>query len=360
MTTKTETRATAGTYTDTTRATGRGALLASAFKGKALSDLTILLLLILIVVVFSVITPAGTFLSVANFESIALGGAQLVILGAGVTFLLIAGGIDLSVGAMVAFSGVTAATIMSKMTAGLEAADRNAPALIGPIMLGTVASIGVGALWGIINGAIVVKTKIPPFVATLATSTMILGFAQIWSGGINVSGAPRELQASFGLNRFAGIPWPVLTAAVIVTILWFILAKTRFGLRNFAIGANPEAARRAGINVDRHLITVYGLVGLLAGIAGTIDVSRYTTATVTGYTGTALAAITAVVIGGTSLWGGRGRMSGTIVGAFIPATLTSGFVVLGIQPFWQSVAIGIVLLLAVWADQYRRSRASNR
>jgi ribose transport system permease protein len=152
----------------------------------------------------------------------------------------------------------------------------------------------------------------------------------------------------------------VLTAAVVVAVLWFILAKTRFGLRNYAIGANPEAARRAGINVNGHLMAVYALVGLLAGLAGTIDVARYTTATITGYTGTALAAITAVVIGGTSLWGGRGRMSGTIVGAFIPATLTSGFVVMGIPPFWQNVAIGVVLLLAVWADQYRRSTASTR
>lgn len=334
---------------------GKRFRLSTVLASNRLSEATILLLLVVIVIVFSVITPAGTFLSVQNIQSIALSGSQLVILGAGVTFLLIAGGIDLSVGAVVAFSSVVAAQVMSKLTVGLSGT-----AIIGPVLLGTVLAVLAGTAWGLINGLIAVSTKIPPFIVTLATSTIILGLAQVWTGGLNVSGAPIDLQNAFGLGGVLGIPWPVIAAAVIAAVLWFILATTRFGLRTFAIGANIEAARRAGIGVKVHLIAIYALVGLLAGIAGTIDVARFTTATVNGYAGTALQVITAVVIGGTSLWGGRGRMSGTIVGAFIPATLTSGFVVMGMQPFWQNVAIGIVLLLAVWIDYYRRSSIGRR
>jgi ribose transport system permease protein len=152
---------------------------------------------------------------------------------------------------------------------------------------------------------------------------------------------------------------PVLSAAIVTALLWVVLSQTRFGMRTYAIGANPEAARRAGINVDGHMLILYALVGALAGLVGVIDIARFSTATVSGYSNIALQAITAVIIGGTSLWGGRGRMSGTVVGAFIPATLTSGFVIMNVQPFWQNVAIGCVLILAVFIDQYRR-RATHR
>lgn len=323
------------------------------------SDLTILLLLAGITAAFALLTPSGTFLSPGNIKSIAISGSQLVILGAGVTFLLVAAGIDLSIGSMVTFAGVVAANVMAGPTADLVGDARTGLALWGPVALGTAAAIAAGTLWGAVNGLIVVKTKIPPFVATLATSTVILGLTQVWTNGTNVHGAPVELQEAYGLGDSLWVPWPVWTAGVIAALLWFVMHKTRFGLRNYAIGANPEAARRAGINLDGHLLVVYALVGLLSGIAGTIDVARFTTATITGYSGTAMAAITAVVIGGTSLWGGRGRISGTIVGAFIPATLTSGFVVMGLQPFWQNVAIGCVLLIAVWIDEYRRSRPAT-
>lgn len=334
----------------------RVSLMGKLLTNRFFSDTTIFMLLILIVVVFSIMTN-GTFFRPSNLESIALSASMLLILGAGVTVLLIAAGLDLSVGAVVAFGGVAAAKIMSSMTADLI--DREGWPLWGPVLLGALATAGAGTLWGLINGIIVVKTKMPPFVATLAMSTVILGLTQVWTGGVNVSGAPTELQQAYGLGRFLGVPWPVVTALLIALILGFVLSKTRFGLRNFAIGANPEAARRAGINVDAHLVFVYALVGFLGGVAGMIAVSRFTTATITGYEEMPLEVITAVVIGGTSLWGGRGRMSGTVVGAFIPATLTSGFVVMGLPPFWQNVAVGCVLLVAVWVDQYRRNVQAN-
>ena len=322
-----------------------------------LQNLTILVLFAVIFTVFAIAAPPNTFLSINNVESIGLSASQLVILGAGVTFLLISGGLDLSVGAIIVFSSVTAATIMANFTQTLDPEDRMGLSLWGPVLAGAVAGIMVGALWGAFNGLVIIKTKIPPFIATLASSTVILGFAQVWTGGINVSGAPSELQTAFGLGRmFNVIPWPIVIAAVIVGVLWVVLSQTRYGMRIYAIGANPEAARRAGIAVSRYTVSVYVLVGALAGVAGVVDVSRFTTATVGGYSMTALNVITAVVIGGTSLWGGRGGMGGTIIGALIPATLTSGFVILGMQPFWQNVAVGTVLMLAVSVDQYRRRK----
>lgn len=321
-------------------------------SGRKVTNLTILGLLILIFVIFSIAAPSGTFLTALNLQSIALSASEMLILGAGVTFLLVAGGLDLSVGALIVFASVAAAKYM--------AAHATGAGLWGNVALGMAIGIVIGAGWGLVNGAVVVFTRIPPFIATLATSTVILGLAQVWTGGLNVSGVPMKLQASFGLGKLFGvIPYPVIVAGVVVAVLWVILAGTRFGLRLYAIGANPESARRAGISVGRYTLGVYTLVGLLAGVAGDIDIARFTTATVNGYTSTALNVITAVVIGGTSLWGGRGNMGGTVIGSLIPATLTSGFVIVGFQPFWQNVAVGSVLILAVSIDQYRRRKLSS-
>ena len=140
-------------------------------------------------------------------------------------------------------------------------------------------------------------------------------------------------------------------------MLWVVLSQTRYGLRTYAIGALAEAATRAGINVRRHTLTLYALMGLLAGIVGVMDVSRFATASIAGHAQDALAAIAAVVIGGTSLFGGRGRMGGTVIGALIPAMLSNGFIIMDVQPYWQNVAVGAVLMLAVYVDQERRRRA---
>ena len=141
-----------------------------------------------------------------------------------------------------------------------------------------------------------------------------------------------------------------------VGVLWVVLAQTRYGLRTYAIGANAEAARRAGVNVRRHTASLYILMGVLAGIVGFMDLARFDTASIAAHTQDNLAAIAAVVIGGTSLFGGKGRMSGTIIGAFIPAILRNGFILMDVQPFWQNVAVGTVLIIAVYIDQVRRRR----
>jgi ribose transport system permease protein len=148
----------------------------------------------------------------------------------------------------------------------------------------------------------------------------------------------------------------VIIAAVVALIGAIVLAQTRFGRYTYAIGSNEEAVRRSGVNVDRHLIKVYALAGMLAGLAGFLSLARFGTTTIGGHSTDNLDAIAAIVIGGTSLFGGVGTIVGTVIGVFIPAVLRNGFVIVGVQPFWQQVAVGAVLIAAVYFDQVRRTR----
>lgn len=319
-------------------------------------SLSIFLILAGIVVAFAILTPSGTFFTLWNLKNVALDASQLLILASGMTFILIAASIDLSVGAMVVFCSVVAAKSIAALAGSAEqAAQFLYPHLAVALLIGIPASIAVGLGWGLVNGGLTVKLKIPAFIATLGTASVIIGLSQVWTGGQNVANVPLPLQKFFGFGELAGIvPWPVVTAIVIVVPLWIVLARTRFGLRTYAIGSNPEAARRAGINVNRHYLVLFALMGLLCGVVGFIDIARFNTASVAGHTSDAMAAISAAVIGGTSFFGGRGRMSGTVVGAFIPPLLQNGFVIMGVQAFWQHVAVGCVLLVAVYLDQLRR------
>jgi ribose transport system permease protein len=187
---------------------------------------------------------------------------------------------------------------------------------------------------------------------------MALGAAQLITGGLDVPNVPPQFQQSFGIGQVAGVPWIVVVAAVVVAIMWVTLQETRFGMRTYAIGSNAETPRRAGINVGRQQIQLYTLMGVMAGIVGLLDVARFDTASIAAHTNDNLLAIAAAAIGGVSLYGGKGRMSGTVIGAFIPTVLANGFILLGFQPYWQEVAVGAVLIVAVYIDQVRR-RASS-
>jgi ribose transport system permease protein len=176
-----------------------------------------------------------------------------------------------------------------------------------------------------------------------------------------VTGVPYDVQKYVGANRVFWDQVPVLVLVTAVVVVWatITLSLTRFGRYTFAIGSNAAAARRAGINVDRHLIKVYALSGLLAGLAGAMDVARFATASVVTHSADNLNAVSAVVIGGTSLFGGIGSIIGSVVGAFIPAVLRTGLIIGGVDPFWQQVMIGAVLIVAVFVDQ-RRRKTSER
>jgi ribose transport system permease protein len=202
----------------------------------------------------------------------------------------------------------------------------------------------------------VAKAKIPAFIVTLGTLGMSLGAAYLITGGVDEREVPTKLISTVGIGRLIGIPYLVLISIAVALVFGIVLAQTRFGRHTYAIGSNEEAARRAGVAVDRHLIKIYALAGTLSGLAGFMNLARFGTTTIGGHATDNLNAIAAVVIGGTSLFGGIGSILGTVFGVFIPAVLQNGFVIVGVQAFWQQVAVGAVLIVAVYLDQVRRSR----
>jgi len=304
------------------------------------------LILVGLIVVFSLINPTD-FFGAANARNIATDAAVLLILATGMTYVIITSGIDLSVGSVLVFAGVIAAKLMNSI--GGEGT--------GTILLGLAIALVAGAAWGFANGFLVAKAKIPPFIVTLGTFGMSLGAALLITGGVDEREVPIKLITGIGTGRlFNQIPWLVVIAAVVCLIFGVILGQTRFGRYTYAIGSNEEGVRRAGVGVDAHLIKVYMLMGTLSGLAGFLSLARFGTTTVSGHTTDNLNVIAAVVIGGTSLFGGIGTILGTIFGVFIPAVLQNGFVIVGVQPFWQQVAVGAVLVGAVYLDQVRRAR----
>jgi len=310
----------------------------------------IVLVLIGLFVLFSLINPEA-FLSVFNFRSIIVNASIFIVLGVGVTFVIITAGIDLSIGSVLVFSSVMSALVMENLgTEGWAIAA-----------VGAVVAVLAGALWGLINGLLVTKAKVPAFIVTLGTMGMALGISQVITGGIDLYNVPEVLVDTVG---FGNIYWEIPTLAVIALIVTviggIILHKTKFGLYTYALGSNLEACRRVGIKVDYNLTWVYIVSGICAGIGGYLSLALYQQTTIGGNSLTNLAVIAGVVIGGTSLFGGVGTMFGTVIGLLIPVTLRQGFVISGVQAFWQEVVVGIFLIGAVYVDGVRRARATRR
>jgi ribose transport system permease protein len=304
----------------------------------------IILILAGMILVFSVLEP-DAFATVNNARNIATNAAILLVIAVGMTFVIITAGIDLSVGSVLVFSGVVAAKAMNGM-------DGNGWDVI---IVGLVVSLAAGLGWGVLNGLLITKARVPPLIVTLGTLGMALGLALIITNGVDIREVPPRLVTSIGVGElFDQIPWLVVIAVAVAIVFGVTLAATRFGRHTYAIGSNDEAARRAGINVDRHLIMVYGISGLLSGLAGFMSLARFATTTIGGHATDNLQAIAAVVLGGTSLFGGIGTVLGTVVGVFIPAVLQNGFVITGVETFWRDVAVGAVLIAAVYLDQLRR------
>ena len=308
------------------------------------------LILLALIVAFSIIEP-DSFVDSANARNIATDAAVLLVLATGMTYVIITAGIDLSVGGVLVFSGVVSAKAMN------AAGGNN----WGVILLGLAVALAAGFAWGAINGFLVAKARIPAFVVTLGTLGASLGAALVITGGVDEREVPFKLITTIGTGRaFDQIPWLVIIAFAVAIVFGVILAATRFGRYTYAVGSNEEAARRAGIAVDRHLMKVYALAGTLAGLAGFLSLARFSTTTIGGHDTDNLQAIAAVVIGGTSLFGGIGTMLGTVFGVFIPAVLNNGFVIVGVQAFWQQIAVGAVLIGAVYLDQLRRRSQDQR
>ncbi len=303
---------------------------------------------LVVIVAFFAIKGGARFFSGGNFSLISQNISVLAVLGVGMTFIIITSGIDLSIGSVLVFASVISAKVMEAIGGGGG----------GVITAGVLSGLAAGTAWGWLNGYLVAKAKVPPFIVTLGTLSAALGLAQVLTKGLNITLDSTNTLSDFGIyTRFLGIPALPFIALIVVILGGVTLHRTKFGRYTYAIGSNAEAARRVGVKVDRHLISVYALAGFLSGIGAVMYLAQFGTTTIAGQSLTNLNVIAAVVIGGTSVFGGEGSMFGTIVGLFIPAVLQSGFVIIGVQPFWQGVAVGVVLIAAVYIDQTRRAAA---
>lgn len=278
------------------------------------------------------------FLTTTNILTIALQTAVIGIIAIGQTMVIITGGIDLSVGSIVAFSGVMAGLCVER---GL------------PLTIALIFGLAMGTVVGLINGALIAKAKLPPFIATLGMMMLLRGLTLALTNGMPISSFPDEFVDLAG-GQFFGIPNPVIYFIVFGIIFSFFLKKTVAGRDIYSIGSNESAARLSGVNIDKVKLMVYGLCGFLSAVSGIILASRLISAQPTEGMGYELDAVAAVVIGGASLNGGRGTIIGTIIGAFIMSTLRNGLNMMNVSGFWQQFVVGIVLLSAVYLDQRRK------
>lgn len=280
------------------------------------------------------------FLTQTNLSSVIRQTAVINIMALGMTLIIVSGGIDLSVGAILAMAGLLGTMAMEKGY---------------PILLGVAVGILTGMFWGFVNGMLTTRLRINPFIVTLGTLGIIRGLTLIISNGLPVHQIPAAF-SFLGEGNVLGVPfvlWILLVCAVIVHV---ILENTRLGRYAFSIGSNPDAAWYAGIPVPFHTTAVYAIGGMLTGLAGMVEASRLMTGQPTAGQGYELQAIAAVVIGGGSLRGGEGSVVGTLVGAFIMGLLANGSDLLGISPYLQQAIIGAVIILAVSVDELRKRR----
>lgn len=300
-----------------------------------LSKLGPLFGLILLIIVVSILNPS--FLSIANIFNVLRQVSISAIIAFGMTFVILTGGIDLSVGSTLALTGAIAASLLASGT--------------DPFLTMGIALI-IGLILGAINGVIITKGKVAPFIATLATMTIYRGLTLVYTDGRPISGLGDHYSFQlFGKGYFLGFPVPVVTMVIAFVILYFILQKTTFGRRVYAVGGNEEAAKLSGIHTDKVKIAVYAITGFLAALAALILTSRLNSAQPTAGESYELDAIAAVVLGGTSLNGGKGWIFGTLIGALIIGVLNNGMNLIGVSSFWQQVVKGIVILIAVLMDR---------
>jgi len=289
---------------------------------------------------------ADNFLTADNGLNVLRQTSVNICIATGMTLIVLSGGIDLSVGSVLALCGAIAAGLLKN---GLKIPS--ADLFIGFTILGVVlAGILIGAVLGFFNGLVITKFKVPPFVATLAMLTIARGFTMLYTKGQPISNLGSDF-AVIGTGWWLGIPVPVWIAAVVVLFAAFITQQTKLGRYIYAIGGNETAAKFSGINITKVKITVYAMAGALAAIGGIIVTSRLDSAQPNAGTSYELDAIAAVVIGGTSLSGGKGTVWGTVMGAIIIGVLNNGLVLLNVSPFWQQVVKGGVILLAVIIDK---------
>jgi ribose transport system permease protein len=298
--------------------------------------------LILICVGFALLSPR--FAAPANLINIAQQASINIVLAAGMTFVILTGGIDLSVGSILAASAMTGVIV-----------SLHSPTA----MAGVAAGLTCGLAFGLLNGALIALFRLPPFIVTLGALTAIRGLARL-AGSDTTIFNPELPFAFIGNSALFGLPWLVVIAALTILASWFILRRTVLGVRIYAVGGNPDAARLSGIKVWRILLFVYGLAGLFAGLGGVMSSARlYAANGLQLGQSYELDAIAAVILGGTSFVGGVGSIWGTVVGGLIIAVMSNGLTLTGVSDIWQSIIKGLVIIGAVILDRYRLAEGAR-
>lgn len=321
-------------------------------------------------VIFFSLTGPG-FFDIFNFQSVGADMSIVLIMALGQTFVIISGGIDLSTGYVMGLASVAASLTMTHLS--------NKTPLAVVVLVGLVVGVFAGLIPGLLNGLLIARLRVPPFIVTLGMLGIARGAGFILSGGqpvsVNIDGLgqlgngylayylpnvglsffnlPLDLHGVRVRDIIDILPYPLMLMILLVFICHWVLTQTRFGQHAYAIGGNREAALRAGIRVVRHTITVYLVSAFLASLAGVLYTLRFSNGAANAGDALLLDSIAAVVIGGASLFGGEGTVIGTLIGALIIAVIQNGLVIIAIDPFWQFVAVGSVIILAVLIDQAR-------
>ena len=328
-------------------------------------------LFLLVLIIFFSIFGQG-FLNVYNFQTIGADMALVLIMALGQSFVIISGGIDLSTGFVMGMASVAAALVMSNLGSRVP--------LPVVVLAGAAAGLGIGLIPGLINGVIIARLRVPSFIVTLGMYGIARGAGFILSGGQPVSiqtngigqigngyllyllpdgrisffHLPSNLEGVRPSQIIQLLPFPLIFLVVVVLLCAWLLSQTRFGRHTYAVGGSEEAARRAGIPVARHTTLIYVLSALLASLAGVLYTLRFSNGAADVGDPLLLTSIAAVIIGGASLFGGEGTILGTVIGALIIAIIQNGLIFLGINPFWQFIAVGAVIILAVLVDQAKK------
>lgn len=305
-------------------------------------EIGILIPLLIICTVTTIVNPV--FLSMSNIINL-LRSISITLIGAiGMTFVLISGGLDLSVGSTLALGGMVSGYCMS--IAGL------------PVVLSIALGLLAGCAIGFVNGLIITRFSIPPLIVTLGMMNIARGLVNVMSKGRPYSGFPDEFN-QIGLGNLFGIPYSVYIALTLALVAGWVLKHTVFGRCIMAVGGNEETTRVSGVNIHKYKVLTYVLMAFFAGIAGIMMASRLSTSQANAGTGWEMTIIASVVIGGTSMFGGSGSITGTVIGVAIMEVLTVAMTMLKIDPYWQKVVVGAIIIFAVGIDTARRRRMSG-
>lgn len=305
---------------------------------KYMSELTTVIALIILMAVITIIN--SNFLTANNLLNLLLQVTSNALIAFGMTFVILTGGIDLSVGSILALS--------SALTAGLLGSGM-------PVTLAILISLILGCILGMMNGLLISYGKLAPFIVTLATMTIFRGATLVYTNGNPITKGLSDtfLFQFLGQGYIVGIPFPVIIMFIVFIVLYVLIHKTAFGKSVYAIGGNEKAAYISGVKLNKVKIIIYSISGIMASISGLIMTSRLSSAQPTAGASYEMDAIAAVVLGGTSLSGGKGRILGTLIGALIIGVLNNGLNIIGVSAFWQQVVKGVVILIAVLIDRFK-------